>query len=238
MHTDGRGVVDNTTVARQIDVLNDSFAGATGGAATRFRFNLVSTSRTTNSTWYNAGPGTSAEAAMKNGLRQGTADDLNIYTNGGGGYLGWATFPSSYASRPKDDGVVCLYTTLPPQNPDGNSDPYDEGDTATHEVGHWLGLYHTFQGGCGGSGDSVSRHPGGALARLRLPRQPRLLQREGRLGHRPDRELYGLYGRLLYVRIHGGSGSAHEHAVEHLPRGQVDSPNKNKKRSLRRIAGA
>jgi hypothetical protein len=155
-NSSGQGAVSTQQINDQIAVLNDAYSGATGGVDTPFRFNLVSVDTTANNTWFTAGPGTAAEAAMKSALRQGSADDLNFYTNNpGGGLLGWATFPSSYASNPDDDGVVCLYSSLP----GGSASPYNLGDTGTHEVGHWLGLYHTFQGGCSKTNDSVSDTP-------------------------------------------------------------------------------
>ena len=143
------GNISTQMITDQMNVLNAAY-GSWG-----WTFNLVSTDRTTNATWYNGCYG-SSESAMKNALRQGTADDLNVYTcNPSGGILGYATFPSSYTSSPKLDGVVVLYSSLP----GGSAVPYNEGDTGTHEVGHWMGLYHTFQGGCSNNGDFVSDTP-------------------------------------------------------------------------------
>lgn len=152
-NTSGQGNVSDTQIADQLAVLNAAFV------PWNVSFVLTATDRTANNTWYTATSGSTAQTQMKNALRRGSADDLNVYTNNmGGGLLGWATFPSSYSTNPKNDGVVVLYSSLP----GGSAAPYNLGDTATHEVGHWMGLYHTFQGGCARSstsGDAVADTP-------------------------------------------------------------------------------
>lgn len=142
------GWLNGGDIQQQIKVLNDAYRPH------GYQFNLVSTDYTNNPAWYSMNYGSTEEAEAKAALRRGSADDLNIYSAGiiEVGLLGWATFPWSYASNPLRDGVVVEYRSLP----GGIAEPYDEGDTATHEVGHWLGLLHTFQGGCSAFNDYVS----------------------------------------------------------------------------------
>jgi hypothetical protein len=158
---DSNGDVSDAQIRQQIDVLNTAYAGQTsgpwGGASDMgVHFTLLSVDDTTNAAWFNVSPGTREESDMKSSLRVGNADTLNLYTADlGGGLLGWATFPQDYKSKPEMDGVVILFSSFP----GGSAKPYDLGQTTTHEVGHWLGLYHTFQGGCNRKNDSVGDTP-------------------------------------------------------------------------------
>ncbi|MFW5470995.1 zinc metalloprotease [Knoellia sp. CPCC 206435] len=144
-----RGAVSAAVVTQQVNVLNAAYAGS------GFSFRLASTSRTDNGAWYtDLTYGGAPERAMKSALHVGGMDDLNIYTADlADDLLGWATFPTSTPSAM--DGVVLLDAALP----GGTAAPYNLGDTAVHEVGHWLNLHHTFRGGCSRINDYVLDTP-------------------------------------------------------------------------------
>ena len=162
------GNLSRAAIEDQMQVLNDSFAGATAPRAdnTGFRFDLVDVTRTTQPQWFNLIPangderrlyrGSGKEVKMKQALRVGGPETLNIYSAKLGQFLlGFAYFPEDFVGKnglPRYlDGVVIDYRSVP----GGAFTNYDGGDTAPHEVGHWLGLYHTFANGCEEPGDHV-----------------------------------------------------------------------------------
>ena len=96
----------------------------------------------------------SLSVAMKTSLHKGRSIHLNVYTVSLSTNNGYSPLPVSYASEPELDGIVIRFTTLP-----GGSSTERQGGTLVHECGHWLGLLHTFDGGCIGTGDGVDDTP-------------------------------------------------------------------------------
>ncbi|KAL8297811.1 hypothetical protein RB597_007153 [Gaeumannomyces tritici] len=153
------GYVTDKQLADQLKAMNSNYAphGIT--------FVLKGTDRTINTNWASDGN----ELAMKKALRKGTYRTLNIYFQKAiGGNLGYCYFPTTVQSGSDDfylDGCSILSSSVP----GGSTANYNLGKTVTHEVGHWFGLYHTFQGGCTGSGDMVADTPAQASASSGCP---------------------------------------------------------------------
>ncbi|WP_054852081.1 M43 family zinc metalloprotease [Olleya sp. ITB9] len=109
------------------------------------------------------GTGANADAisndliAQVEALKPNNIWDPSLYMNmwsvkfNNGGLLGYAQFPGGDAST---DGVVSRHSSFGSNDADGVNIPgsFNLGRTMTHEVGHFLGLFHTFQGGCAGTG--------------------------------------------------------------------------------------
>jgi hypothetical protein len=148
----GNGDVTNTQISQQIAVLNKTFAGQESSAAanTGFSFTLAGTYRYNNNQWHKD----KQSNTYRKQTRKGGANALNIWLVDFS-YLGIATFPWDYSRNPGIDGIRVQYTSLP----GGTETNYNLGETATHEAGHWFGLYHTFQGGCTNTNDSVADTP-------------------------------------------------------------------------------
>ena len=163
----GSGGVSKSRIKKQISVLNAAYAGKSSSSSTKtiFGFKLKKTDSVKKSDWYhwsvdNVGDDDDVKAKTK--LHRGGFDDLNLYLadledptapEGQQEVLGYSTFP--WDTTLAEDGVVVLNRSLP----GGSDQGYNKGDTAVHEVGHWLGLLHTFENGCDEPGDAVADTP-------------------------------------------------------------------------------
>jgi hypothetical protein len=156
--------VKRKAARRLFRILRDGYNGAQWPGVSEpmgIVFKLKGITVSKNDRWYHAGPRSRAGKQMKRRLHRGTSRTLNIYLKsfpsvGGGMLLGYAQFPWYYhGKRKKLDGVEVNVAGMP----GGSARGYNLGDTVIHETGHWLGLLHTFQGGCSGSGDKVDDTP-------------------------------------------------------------------------------
>jgi hypothetical protein len=154
--TGGTGELSDAMIQSQIDVLNEDFRARVGtlganGNDARIEFALATTdpngqpasgiTRSTNNNWFND-IGTYYDT-----LAWDTTRYLNVYTNNASGYLGYVPdLPAGGIVGHTQDRVVILWSAFGRNAPIGP--PYDLGRTATHEIGHYLGLYHTFDFGC------------------------------------------------------------------------------------------
>jgi hypothetical protein len=153
----------------QLTELNDAYQGS------GFQFKLVNLTRTVSDAWA-AGATPADVLAMQQSLRQGTYSTLNIYfmSDLRNGLLGQCTMPTNIGQNPPpsvyvSDGCFVASGSLP----NGTIYGYNEGKTAVHETGHFLGLFHPFEGySCAGAGDFVTDTPQQSTATAGCPTDP------------------------------------------------------------------
>jgi len=132
MHNGNTGKVSQACIEAQLQQTNSHFAGV------NIKFTLQNVEYVDNAQYH--------DDKDQNTYRtkyEVTPDQvINIWVNTADGYLGYAFYPTSSA---KDRGMWMNYAVI------GNCatlSRYNEGKTFTHELGHYLGLAHTFSNGC------------------------------------------------------------------------------------------
>ncbi len=170
IHNDGMENITQAQIMDQIRILNEDFrkkAGTNGDKSTvaaatdmEFEFRLAQFDPNGNRhDGINRIKSTLTEGAndnVKSLIRWSTSKYLNIWVvksitlggTGSGTVLGFAQFPASLPFSPNSDGIVIRSDYVGNIQTGSTS---HQGRTLTHEVGHWIGLYHTFQDGCNGA---------------------------------------------------------------------------------------
>lgn len=179
--TSGQGNLSAAQVQSQVDILNEDFRAlpgtpGSGGFDTGIEFFLATSdpqgnpttgiTYTTNNTWFSDRQTSSYTTA----LAWDTNRYLNVYTNSGGGALGYVpNLPQAgNLVGQTNDRIVVAWDTVGRNAPGA---PYNQGRTLTHEVGHYLGLFHTFDGGCGSA--SACNSSGDLICDTNPESQPR-----------------------------------------------------------------
>ncbi|KAL7916329.1 Metalloprotease [Trichoderma velutinum] len=142
------GYLSDEAIHNQLQVLNSDYQPAD------ISFTLKAIDRTINATWAN---GTDLER-MWYYVRNGSYNDVNLWFIPTFKTLGLCTVPAvgdDLDLALSQDGCTIRSDTIP----GGNLSNYNLGKTLTHEIGHWFGLLHTFEGGCDGDGDYVDDTP-------------------------------------------------------------------------------
>lgn len=159
IHDGDQGSVSGEQILEQVRELNHNFLG------TGYRFSLASVDRTDSRRWFKVLPATGDEKHMKESLAIDPAHRLNVYSAAPRDLLGWACLPFSLPEEHVMHGVVIHHGSLP----GGPIESYNLGRTLTHEVGHYLGLFHTSLGGCEEPGDHVEDTPPEAVPNYACP---------------------------------------------------------------------
>lgn len=141
------GSVEDDSILTQMTVLNQAYRRS------GFQFNLKNSIYVDNEKWAHSSGDADLDQRQEM-CRRGSYKDLNIVVIPGMSNSGRCTFPTKYSKQALlNDRCEIGTEALPHTGTDAL------GRVVVHEVGHWLGLMHTFEGGCEGEGDQVDDTP-------------------------------------------------------------------------------